>query len=45
MARAVADGVQALTPTSLANPHHPWLWGESDWLAHLNHLIITGPGR
>ncbi len=45
VARAVADGVQALTPTSLANPHHPWLWGESDWLAHLNHLIITGPGR
>ena len=45
VARAVADGVQALTPTSLATPNHPWLWDESDWLAHLNHLILTGPGR
>lgn len=43
--RAVGDGVLALTPTSLANPHNGWLWSEVDWLAHLNHLILNGPGR
>ncbi len=43
--QAVADGVGALTPTSLAAPHNDWLWREADWLAHLNHLILTGPGR
>lgn len=43
VARAVADGVQALTPTSLANPHNGWLWREADWLADLNHLILHGP--
>ncbi|HCI12190.1 MAG TPA: hypothetical protein DHV78_12505, partial [Alcanivorax sp.] len=43
--QAVADGVAVMTPTSLARPHSPWLWREADWLAHLNHLILTGPGR
>jgi hypothetical protein len=43
--QAVADGVAVMTPTSLARPHTPWLWREADWLAHLNHLILTGPGR
>ncbi|MFP1677396.1 cellulase-like family protein [Alloalcanivorax sp. C16-2] len=45
VAQAVAGGVGALTPTSLAAPHNDWLWREADWLAHLNHLILTGPGR
>ena len=45
VAQAVAAGVSALTPTSLAAPHNDWLWQEADWLAHLNHLILTGPGR
>ncbi|ASK36577.1 cellulase-like family protein [Alloalcanivorax mobilis] len=45
VARAVEDGVSVITPTSLARPHTPWLWRQVDWLARLNHLIITGPGR
>lgn len=45
VARAVEDGVTVLTPTSLARPHTPWLWREVEWLAELNHLILTGPGR
>ena len=43
--KALASGVAVMTPTSLARPHSPWLWREADWLAHLNHLILTGPGR
>ena len=42
---AQEEGVAVMTPTSLARPHSPWLWREADWLAHLNHLILTGPGR
>ena len=39
---ALTQGVQALTPTSLACPGYPWLWQEEEYLAHLNHLILSG---
>ena len=39
---ALTQGVQALTPTSLACPDYPWLWQEEEYLAHLNHLILSG---
>lgn len=38
---AVTQGVQALTPSSLAGPQTPWLWQEQDYLAHLNHMILA----
>ncbi|MCG8438744.1 MAG: hypothetical protein MI751_11720 [Pseudomonadales bacterium] len=39
---ALTQGVEAMTPTSLATPHHDWLWQEQDYLAHLNHMILAG---
>ena len=39
---ALTQGVEALTPTSLACPSYPWLWQEEEYLAHLNHLILSG---
>ena len=39
---ALTQGVETLTPTSLACPDYPWLWQEEEYLAHLNHLILSG---
>ncbi|ERP89589.1 cellulase [Alcanivorax sp. P2S70] len=39
---ALTQGVDAMTPTSLASPHYDWLWQEQDYLAHLNHMILAG---
>lgn len=39
---ALTQGVEALTPSSLASPAYPWLWQEVDYLKHLNHLILVG---
>ena len=39
---ALTQGVEAMTPTSLACPAYDWLWREEEYLAHLNHLILSG---
>ena len=39
---ALTQGVEAMTPTSLASPDYDWLWQEQDYLAHLNHMILAG---
>lgn len=39
---ALTQGVEALTPSSLACPDYPWLWQEQEYLAHLNRMILAG---
>jgi len=39
---ALTQGVESMTPTSLACPAYDWLWREEEYLAHLNHLILSG---